>query len=66
LLKVDFQTSLVRLRLFRAAFNQGDLVDEDSELNADDLTAIINAVEAFGDDVVAGDPEWEVTRGKGQ
>ncbi|NYD89164.1 hypothetical protein [Sphingomonas melonis] len=53
----DFQTSLVRLRLFRATFNQGDLVDEDSRLNADDLTSIIDAAEAFGKDAVAGDPE---------
>ncbi|GEM_PF-3513910 len=49
-------TALDRLRQFRATFNEGEPVDEESGLMADDLTAIINAVEAFGDDVVAGDP----------
>jgi hypothetical protein len=50
-------TALDRLRQFRATFNEGDVVDEESGLGADDLTAIINAVEAFGEDVVASDPE---------
>jgi hypothetical protein len=53
---VHLTTALDRLRLFRATFNEGDTVDEESGLGADDLTAIINAVEAFGEDVVAGDP----------
>jgi len=53
----DLVTALDRLRHFRATFNNGELVDEESGLRADDLTAIINAVEAFGEDVVAGDPE---------
>jgi hypothetical protein len=48
-------TALDRLRQFRATFDEGDTVDEESGLSADDLTAIINAVEAFGEDVVAGD-----------
>jgi hypothetical protein len=45
------------LRQFRATFNKGEQVDEESGLMADDLTAIIDAVEAFGEDVVAGDPD---------
>jgi len=49
-------TALDRLRQFRATFNEGDVVDDESGLGADDLTAIIDAVEAFGEDVVAGDP----------
>lgn len=49
--------ALDRLRQFRATFNDGELVDEESGLGADDLTAITNAVEAFGEDVVAGDLE---------
>ncbi|WP_293875607.1 MULTISPECIES: hypothetical protein [unclassified Sphingomonas] len=53
---VSLHTALDHLRRFRATFNAGEPVDEESELTADDLTAIINAVEAFGDDVVAGDP----------
>lgn len=50
-------TSLDRLRQFRATFNEGEQVDEESGLMADDLSAIIRAVEAFGEDVVAGDPD---------
>jgi hypothetical protein len=50
-------TPLARLRAFRSTFNSGDPVDEESGLMADDLTAIIIAVEAFGEDVVAGDPD---------
>lgn len=50
-------TSLDRLRQFRATFNDGDPVDEESGLNANDLTAIIRAVEAFGEDAVADDPD---------
>jgi hypothetical protein len=49
-------TALDRLRQFRATFNEGEVVDEESGLGADDLTTIINAVEAFGEDAVAGDP----------
>lgn len=49
-------TALDRLRQFRATFNEGEPVDEESGLTADDLTAIIQAVEAFGEDVVAADP----------
>jgi hypothetical protein len=48
--------ALAHLRRFRDTFNEGEPVDEESELTADDLTTIICAVEAFGDDVVAGDP----------
>jgi hypothetical protein len=48
--------ALAHLRRFRDTFNEGEHVDEESELTADDLTTIICAVEAFGDDVVAGDP----------
>ncbi len=50
-------TALDRLRAFRATFNPGDEVDEESRLTADDLTVIINAVEAFGEDAVAPDPD---------
>jgi hypothetical protein len=50
-------TSLERLRQFRASFNEDEQVDEESGLMADDLSAIIRAVEAFGEDVVAGDPD---------
>jgi hypothetical protein len=50
-------TSLDRLRAFRATFNAGEPVDEESGLLADDLTAIIEAVEAFSEDVVAPDPQ---------
>jgi hypothetical protein len=50
-------TSLDRLRQFRASFNEDEQVDEESGLMADDLTVIIRAVEAFGEDVVAGDPD---------
>lgn len=49
-------TALERPRQFRVTFDQGDLVDEESCLRADDLTTIINVVEAFGEDVVASDP----------
>ncbi len=49
-------TALDRLRAFRATFNAGEPVDEESGLMADDLSSIIEAVEAFGEDVVAGDP----------
>lgn len=47
--------ALDRLGQFRATFNDGEPVDEESGLTADDLTTIICAVEAFGDDVVAAD-----------
>ncbi len=47
-------TALDHLRRFRATFNAGEPVDEESGLTADDLTTIINVVEAFGEDVVAG------------
>ncbi|MGI4947959.1 MAG: hypothetical protein ACRYHC_04580 [Janthinobacterium lividum] len=50
-------TALDRLRAFRATFNSGEPVDEESGLMADDLTVIINAVEAFGEDAIAPDPE---------
>jgi hypothetical protein len=50
-------TALDRLRQFRATFNEGEQVDEESGLMAEDLSAIIRAVEAFGEDVVAGDPD---------
>jgi hypothetical protein len=53
----DLTSALDRLRRFRDTFNAGELVDEESELFADDLTTIICAVEAFGEDVVAPDPE---------
>lgn len=53
----DLATAAAHLKAFRATFNEGDDVDEEAGLTADDLTTIINAVEAFGDDVVAGDPE---------
>lgn len=50
-------TSLARLRAFRSTFNPGEPVDEESGLMADDLTTIIEAVEAFGEDLVAPDPQ---------
>ncbi len=50
-------TALDRLRAFRATFNAGEPVDEESGLTADDLTAIIESVEAFGEDAVAQDPQ---------
>ncbi len=53
---MSLETALDHLRRFRATFNDDEPVDEESELTADDLTTIINAVEAFGEDVVAGDP----------
>ncbi|MCU6454368.1 hypothetical protein LPN01_09775 [Sphingomonas sp. A2-49] len=52
-------TALDRLRRFRDTFNDGEPVDEESRLFADDLTTIICAVEAFGEDAVAGDPKPE-------
>jgi hypothetical protein len=48
--------ALAHLRRFRGTFNEGEQVDEESGLSADHLRTIICAVEAFGDDVVAGDP----------
>jgi hypothetical protein len=53
---MSLDTALEHLRRFRATFNDGEPVDEESGLTADHLTAIICAVEAFGEDVVAGDP----------
>ncbi len=53
----ELTTSLDRLRRFRDTFNAGEPVDEESGLFADDLTTIISAVEAFGEDVVAPDPK---------
>lgn len=50
-------SALDRLRAFRATFNAGEPVDEESGLMADDLTTIIDAVEAFGEDLVAQDPQ---------
>jgi hypothetical protein len=58
-----FETSLERLRQFRATFNDGDAVDEESGLMADDITNIIRAVEAFGPDAVAPDPRTTVEPG---
>lgn len=49
--------ALAHLKAFRATFNAGDEVDEESKLTADDLTVLIEAVEAFSEDVVAADPE---------
>lgn len=37
----DLHTAIARLRQFRATFNEGEPVDEESGLTADDLTAII-------------------------
>lgn len=54
---MSLHTALDHLRRFRATFNAGEPVDEENELTADDLTAIIQAVEAFGEDVVAPDPQ---------
>jgi hypothetical protein len=51
--------ALAHLRQFRATFNEGEPVDEESHLTADDLTTIIRAVEAFGEDVVADDPSGD-------
>jgi hypothetical protein len=48
--------ALAHLRRFRDTFDQGEPVDEESGLTADHLTAIICAVEAFGEDAVAGNP----------
>lgn len=53
----NLSISLDRLRRFRDTFNADEPVDEESGLMVTDLSAIINAVEAFGEDVVAGDPE---------
>jgi hypothetical protein len=53
----NLSTSLDRLRRFRDTFNANESVDEESGLMAADLSTIINAVEAFGEDVVASDPE---------
>lgn len=50
-------TALDRLRAFRQTFNNGEPVDEESGLMADDLSTIIEAVEAFGEDAVAQDPQ---------
>lgn len=50
-----FETALERVRQFRATFKEGDVVDEESGLLADDLTQLIEAVEAFGPDAVAPD-----------
>jgi hypothetical protein len=49
--------ALEHLRQFRSTFNSGEPVNEESRLTADDLTTIIHAVEAFGEDVVAPDPQ---------
>jgi hypothetical protein len=53
---MSLDTALEHLRRFRATFNDGESVDEGSGLSADHLTTIICAVEAFGEDAVAGDP----------
>ncbi len=53
----NLSISLNRLRRFRDTFNSDEPVDEESGLMATDLSAIINAVEAFGEDVVADDPD---------
>jgi len=53
---MSLDSALDHLRRFRSTFNAGEPVDEESGLTADDLTTIIQAVEAFGEDVVAGDP----------
>lgn len=53
----DTATALAHLKTFRATFNAGDAVDEESGLTADDLTVLIEAVEAFSEDAVASDPE---------
>lgn len=50
-------TALDCLRQFRATFKEGEHIDEESGLTADDLTAIISPVEAFGKNVVATDPD---------
>lgn len=41
----DLAAALDHLRRFLATFNAGDLVDEESELTADDLRAIAAAAE---------------------
>ena len=51
-----FEAALERVRQFRATFNDDDVVDEESGLMADDLTQLIQAVDAFGADAVAQDP----------
>jgi hypothetical protein len=53
---MSIDTALEHLRRFRATFNDGEPVDEGSGLSTDHLTTIICAVEAFGEDAVAGDP----------
>jgi hypothetical protein len=53
---MSLDTALEHLRRFRDTFDAGQPVDEESGLTADHLTTIICAVEAFGEDVVAGDP----------
>jgi hypothetical protein len=53
---MSLDTAIEHLRRFRATFKDGDDVDEGSGLTSDHLTTIICAVEAFGEDVVAGDP----------
>lgn len=53
----ELTAALDRLRRFRDTFDAGAPVDEESGLFAEDLTTIICAVEAFGEDVVAPDPK---------
>lgn len=53
---MSLDTAQDHLRRFRATFNEGEPVDEQSGLTADDLTQIIQAAEAFSEDAVAGDP----------
>lgn len=38
---MDLHTAIERLRQFRMTFNEGEPVDEESGLTADDLTLII-------------------------
>jgi hypothetical protein len=55
--KQDLREAIAALRQFRATFNIGETVNEESGLTADHLTTIVQSVETLSDDVVADDPE---------
>lgn len=42
----DLHSAIQRLKDFRATWNEGDQIDEESRLTADDLDAIIRHTEA--------------------
>jgi hypothetical protein len=53
---MSLDTALDHLCRFRATLNDGEPVEDGSGLAADHLASIICAVEAFGEDAVAGGP----------